>query len=244
MCRLMAYASIEDTTLPTLLGEKLAGFRELSRIHKDSWGISWNSAGDTKTIRRVESASDSSDFSRILSESPASAGLLHLREASRGISICEENAHPFSLDGISFIHNGTIFPHDALLEVIPDELMESRVGSTDSELFFLHAINNIRKSNLIDGVKNTINDLRSNYQYSGINSIFLNSDYLVVVCEFNEADDHNVKTPGYYELRFQGDESSLVVASSGWEQSGWELIPNHHMLVVDRKTLYKRILPL
>ena len=103
------------------------------------------------------------------------------------------------------------------------------------------AVDQVRRSNLIEGVKSTIRELRDNFKYSGINSMFLDGRNLMVVCEFNEDDEHNQKTPGYYELRFRADSEHLIVASSGWGQDGWRLIPNHHALIVNRKTLEFRV---
>jgi hypothetical protein len=36
----------------------------------------------------------------------------------------------------------------------------------------------------------------------------------------------------------------VVVASTGWPQDGWDLLPNRHLLVVDRTTLHREIRPL
>ncbi len=241
MCRLMGYVASKEVTFTELLGSELESFRALSSKHKDSWGISANSFGNLRTTKFVESAIESVAFPAIIAEHRANGALLHLREASKGISVTPDNAHPFAMDDLSFIHNGTIFPHDALLGSIPEELMEHRKGSTDSELFFLMAVDRVRRSNLIEGVKSTIRELRDNFKYSGINSMFLDGRNLMVVCEFNEDDEHSQKTPGYYELRFRADSEHLIVASSGWGQDGWILIPNHHALIVDRKTLEFRV---
>ena len=241
MCRLMGYVASKEVTFAELLGSKLESFRALSSKHKDSWGISTNSSGNLRTAKFVESAIGSVTFPEVIAEHRSSGALLHLREASKGISVSPDNAHPFAMNDLAFIHNGTIFPHDALLGSIPGELLAQRKGSTDSELFFLLALDRVRRSSLIEGVKDTIRELRSNFKYSGINSMFLDDRHLMVVSEFNEDDEHNQKTPGYYELRFRADSEHLIVASSGWGQDGWILIPNHHALIVDRKTLGFRL---
>jgi len=38
----------------------------------------------------------------------------------------------------------------------------------------------------------------------------------------------------YYHLKYTKATGGVVVASSGWNQAGWEEIPNGSVLVVDR----------
>ena len=38
----------------------------------------------------------------------------------------------------------------------------------------------------------------------------------------------------YYHLKYTKDKAEVVVASYGWNQDGWEEIPNGSVLVVDR----------
>jgi predicted glutamine amidotransferase len=41
-------------------------------------------------------------------------------------------------------------------------------------------------------------------------------------------------SPDYYHLKYTTHDGQVVVASSGWNQEGWEEIPNGSVLVVDR----------
>ncbi|NCZ71893.1 MAG: hypothetical protein EBY10_00190 [Actinobacteria bacterium] len=45
----------------------------------------------------------------------------------------------------------------------------------------------------------------------------------------------------YYELRYRIDENGVAVASSGWDQSGWTLMENHSILIIDRHDLTHQI---
>ena len=38
----------------------------------------------------------------------------------------------------------------------------------------------------------------------------------------------------YYHLKFTEENGQVVVASSGWNQDGWEEIPNGSVLMVDK----------
>ena len=48
----------------------------------------------------------------------------------------------------------------------------------------------------------------------------------------------------YLDLRYRVTPEAVVVASTGWPQDGWDLLPNRHLLVVDRTTLHREIRPL
>jgi len=41
-------------------------------------------------------------------------------------------------------------------------------------------------------------------------------------------------SPDYYHLKYTTHNGKVVVASSGWNQEGWQEIPNGSVLVVER----------
>ena len=43
---------------------------------------------------------------------------------------------------------------------------------------------------------------------------------------------------GYFHLAYLATPDAVVVASSGWPQPGWAMLPNNTVLVVDRITLH------
>ena len=75
MCRLMAYSSKNQTTLPDFMGEAFQQFVELSKVHHDSWGLALVDQGSARLTKKAETAATSSDFSETLSASPATGGL-------------------------------------------------------------------------------------------------------------------------------------------------------------------------
>ena len=54
---------------------------------------------------------------------------------------------------------------------------------------------------------------------------------LVTGCSTTES---NKDQTDYYHLKYTKQSGQVVVASSGWDQAGWEEIPNGSLLVVDR----------
>jgi hypothetical protein len=72
----------------------------------------------------------------------------------------------------------------------------------------------------------------------------MNEDYYVVIAEYDLMEIPAIFTEDYYELKFKKSQDSVIVGSSGWNQDGWEVLPNHHLLVVNRKTLNVEIIKL
>jgi predicted glutamine amidotransferase len=244
MCRLLAYSAREKTTLPSFIGKDFSKFLELSNVHHDSWGLAIDDGTQTELLKAAETAINSQTFSDEVNSRSGTGALLHFRWASPGLPVSDENAHPFTHDDISFIHNGALSPYDALQDLVSAELLEQRTGQTDTELFFLYLLTEIRKSDFLTGVLNVINNVKTNFDYSSINSMIMNPDYLVVVSEHNPDNKPTWADEYYYELRYRSDENGFAVASSGWPQEGWSLIPNHRILIIDRKTSQIQVIDL
>lgn len=237
MCRLLGFASSTPASVQNFAGSDFADFVKLSEFHKDSWGLALVDAQGAVLEKRVESAAGSSVFNEALTNRRATGGLLHFRWASPGLGITDENAHPFIHEDIAFIHNGSFKPYDALISEIPKDLLELRRGTGDSELFFLMSLAQIKREGFVAGILTAVRKIMEKYSYSSINSMFLNSDFLIVIAEHHPENKPDWAEASYYELKYRLDRSGCLVSSSGWNQSGWIDIPNHHALIVDRKTL-------
>ena len=237
MCRLLAFSAIEATTIPAFVGPNIAEFIELSNIHHDAWGLAIDNGVGTNLVKTAETASKSETFAEMIGVQAGIGGLLHFRWASPGLPVTDQNAHPFSYKEISFIHNGALSPYDTLQSLVSSDFLEIRKGQTDSELFFLYLLTEIEKDDFLSGVTRAIKNIKENFKYSSINSMIMNPDYLVVISEHDPENKPSWADAIYYELRYRLDQSGFTVASSGWPQEGWELIPNHQILVFNRKTL-------
>ena len=234
MCRLLGYVAQEERSIPQFVGPSFNEFLKLSEVHRDGWGIARNDGRATTLMKAAETANSSSNFATAIEDKSKSA-LLHFRWATPGLGIEESNSHPFSQDDISFIHNGSIKPYDALLGHIPADLLRLRTGTTDSELFFLFTLSKIKSLGVIEGVRESIAEIKSQFTFSSLNAMVLAPHYLIVVCENNPENRPDWATDEYYQLRYRRDENGIVVASSGWDQSEWEAIPNHSIAAFSRK---------
>jgi predicted glutamine amidotransferase len=101
----MGFTSKIDTSLSEIAGSHFAEFAALADRHKDGWGI----ATDSTLVKEISPANQSSTFSEaVIAEEKAA--LLHFRLATNGFPVDQNNSHPFTRNGISFIHNGAITP--------------------------------------------------------------------------------------------------------------------------------------
>lgn len=241
MCRLLGYVADNKTNFPKLLDKNFPEFIELSSVHGDGWGIA---ADNLPMVREVNSAAKSEKFSHTISQFESTGALLHFRWATPGLAIKEENTHPFTHNGFSFIHNGSLTEVHALDSLIDPRYLEVIQGDADSERFFYYLLTQIDQHGFMDGVKSGIEYMRKYINYSSINCMMMNSETYIVVAEHNPERIPPIFTSDYYELRYKQTLHEVIVGSSGWNQSGWELIPNHSMLVINRNTLSCEVISL
>ena len=241
MCRLLGYVSDNKTNFTKLLKEDFPEFVQLSNIHGDGWGIA---ADNSPMVREVNTAATSERFPQAMDQLSSQGALLHFRWATPGLSIKEENTHPFTHKGFSFIHNGSLKEVNALDSLIDPRYFNEIKGDADSERFFYFLLTEIDKNGFVDGVKSGIEKMRKSVNYSSINCMIMNADTYIVVAEHNPERIPPIFNADYYELRYKKTSHEVIVGSSGWNQNGWELIPNHAMLVIDRKSLECEIHPL
>lgn len=242
----MGYVSDEKTTFENVVGSNFREFVALSSRHCDGWGIaSINHADHVATLARApETAVTSENFKKALAKSSADGSLLHLRWATKGLPVSQDNTHPFVYKEFSFIHNGAINPPSAMNSFIDTGYKPFILGDTDSENYFYYLLSSIDEHGLLEGIKIAVNRIRENIDYSSINAMIMNEDFFVVICEYLPARRPEWAPDDYYELKYKVDEGAVLVASTGWEQSGWQLLPNHHILLIDRTNLEVVVLPL
>lgn len=244
MCRLLGYAATAETTFAEIVGEGFENFVAMSDEHKDGWGItSIDKSGAVKRTVDLERAVVSSTFIDV-KDQLADSGLLHLRLASKGLSVDIKNNHPFVDGTYSFMHNGTIRPASAVEAFIDPEFANRAQGSTDSERYFYVILSEIKKHGLVAGFRSAVTKISDNCEFSSINSMLLTPDYLIAACEYNESDQSEWTVNSHYELRYRHDNNGVVISSTGWGHDDWSVLANHQVLVVNRQSLNTEILPL
>ena len=237
MCRLLGFSSKNSSSIPQLLGQDLDNFIALSEIHCDGWGYSHveHASHHAEKFREPIPAIDSTHLTEQIS-APTDGALLHFRWASKGLDVKESNTHPFTYKDITFIHNGSFKPFDVLKPYISDEYLARAEGDTDSELYFLYLLTEIKKHGFLPGIKSALTFIKDNIDHSSANMMIMNKDFFVTAARYNQdrIPDLFKKDVDYYELRYKEVDGAVLVASSGWNQEGWTQLTNDSLLIVDR----------
>jgi predicted glutamine amidotransferase len=260
MCRLLAYASVNDRAVADLLGaEGTESLKELSLLHGDGWGIAWSAPATTTgdgapdgalgVWRSTKRLAQDEEFDRLASTALGRSGLVHLRWASPGLPVREENTHPFLAQGWAFAHNGAIPHADRLDALLEPELAKSRRGDTDSERYFLHLLGRIAKTGgVVPGVRSAVGDIRERCGQGSLNAVLLSATTLVVVQGrfgtpsprehlLAAVGSREALPPGheeeYYDLRYRYEQGALVIGSTGLVGEGWTELPEDSVLVAD-----------
>jgi predicted glutamine amidotransferase len=233
MCRLLGFTSTERKSFYDVVGSDFDAFVELSAVHKDGWGIGY----EGEIVKDINPAKESTLLSQTSQSLETNGALLHLRQASKGISVDINNNHPFTHGAITFMHNGTIRPGNTAEQFISDKYKSLIQGTTDSERYFYALISMVDEFGLVEGVRKTVNSIRAIADYSSLNIMVQTPDTLIAVCEFNPENKTEWSSEDHYELRFKKEGSDVIIASTGWGNSDWQHLDNHQMLVVDRSTL-------
>ena len=238
MCRLMGYVSPNKTSFPAIVGDYFSDFVALSSVHCDGWGLSTidQSGSDIVLNRKVEAAAESSTFDATVAKNIADGALLHLRWATKGLSISENNTHPFMYEDYSFIHNGSIFPPDAVAQFIDPKFNSLIVGETDSEHYFYLVMTEVEKLGLVAGVKSALAIIKEHGDTTSLNCMLMNRDYFLTVSEHDTARKPDWAPDDYYEIKYLPTPEGVLFASSGWNQPGWTTLDNHHAALVNRSS--------
>jgi predicted glutamine amidotransferase len=240
MCRLLAFTSLERKSFYDVVGADFDKFVALSAEHKDGWGM----AHDGNILKDLKAAVESPELNQSASTVMTDGALLHLRLASKGITINIDNNHPFTHGSITFMHNGTIRPGNTAEQFIDEKYKGFIQGTTDSERYFYAVLSAIDKHGLVEGVRTTVNSIRAIADYTALNIMVQTPETLIAVCEFNDSNKSEWSSEDHYELRFTKRGNDIVVASTGWGNGDWNHLDNHQMLIVDRSTLEYSIQPL
>ena len=246
MCRLLGYVATQERTFADVVGEGFENFVELSKEHKHGWGISACSTDTRKTelVRDLTLAAESEKFADSANNLKSDGALLHLRLASKGLTVDLSNNHPFVFGDYSFMHNGTIKSIDSVQKYVDPLYLDKFVSTTDSERYFYTILSCIDELGLIAGVRKAVKTISANCDFTSINSMLLTPDTFIAVCEFNEADSTEWTVDSHYELRYSVEDGVIKVASTGWGKDHWTRLTNHSILVVNRSDLTFEVLPL
>jgi predicted glutamine amidotransferase len=246
MCRLLGYVTRTPVALAELLGEEdLFEFTELSCKHGDGWGVAWATDTGVEVVKAPDAARMSSAFGRHVYEHVGDLGIVHLRWATLGLEVALENTHPFTDGTVAFAHNGSIDSSESLDALIPANLQRLRMGSTDSERYFLAVLAEVMRGNrrypngqgtLAASVAATVERIAASHVFTSLNAMIATPDELIAVCCYDPVAEEKEEEPDYYHLGYRVTPGAVIVSSSGWGAE-WSSLENGQILVVQRDTL-------
>lgn len=111
-------------------------------LNGDGFGVGWYAPGDGEpaVFRSLSPAWNNRNLLDLARAVESGCILAHVRAATPGFGVMEQNCHPFVSGRYSFMHNGDVGGfrriRRALLESLSDEAFDSLVGTTDSEHLF------------------------------------------------------------------------------------------------------------
>lgn len=266
MCRLLAYVAPAPTCINEVIGDgQCETFQRMGRLHDDGWGSMW--IGETgarpRLVRERDAASAFGDvrLAHALREPLSRARTFHLRLATGALPVRLENTHPFVVDGIGLAHNGSFLPTELVRDLLEPEFAAAVEGDTDSELYLALVRQHAASApTLPDAVRSAVATLRALYPTASLNAVVMDARQMIVVHASTTAAvpyehfdasglrpaelpaDHN---ESYYRLgMLRTPQGALAFSSSGLDRSGWLMLPDETVTVVDVATMQVRVQPL
>ncbi len=263
MCRIFGYASATPTCPVEQLGiDDFEEFTALTRVHSDGWGMAWKDpeTGNIRVKRSPKRADSDPEYSDLTARPLGAAGFMHLRWATGGLAVAEENTHPFLDDNMAFAHNGHIEPIGQLEPLLTPDSKARLRGTTDSERYFQLIRQSIEEAgNERAGVTNALQKLMQLFPNASLNAVLLTSTQLFAIHVNSRADSpqeqlralfespdavprrHNNE---YYAMDYQLSRASFKVMSSGLSRQGWTPARPDAAVAIDLETRHRERLDL
>ena len=236
MCRLFSWSSGHELSLEQVLGEDIKLLTDLSTLHQDGWGGALNHNGRIDVVRDVSAAHESSAFSDLVQTGIARSGMVHLRWATSSYAVCLENTHPFADSQFAFEHNGGFNNADALIPLIDEDLLAERIGTVDSELYYLYLRTLLRTMDMVSAYRTLIPFMEENTGYTSLNAMILTPTHLYVVAAYADARRPGDVDDDYYHLSYDNSGDLFTAWSSGVRSIDGTSLPNNHMLSLELAT--------
>lgn len=174
MCRIFGFRSIFENRVHSSLINAENALVNLSRKHKDGWGVAYYLDDIPHLIKSSEQAFEDHIFEKVSGVVTSKSVIAHIRYATAGSSSIL-NSHPFQYGKWTFAHNGNIKNYETykskLMSLVHLDHQKYILGNTDSEIIFHIILTDLKKnllyntvasaSSLIDSIKNSLSKICS-----------------------------------------------------------------------------------
>jgi predicted glutamine amidotransferase len=179
MCRFLAYrgepvflSSLVYAPAHSLVHQSLYAQEAKTGTNGDGFGLGWyGERSEPGVFREIRPAWSDENLRSLCQQVRSGLFFAHVR-ASTGTASTRANCHPFVHGRYLFMHNGQIGGYARLKRrveaMIPDDLYESRLGTTDSEALFLAALASGLDRDPLGAMARTLGAVRSMMTADGI----------------------------------------------------------------------------
>jgi len=242
MCRWIAYRG-EPTALEryvtspahSLVEQSMRALESTAATNGDGFGLGWYAdLPDPGVYREVRPAWSDDNLRNLCRHIRSHLFFAHVR-ATTGTAVTRPNCHPFVSGNWMFMHNGVIGDWSQIRRpveaMIPDELYQTRLGTTDSEAVFL-AIMGAGGADDPVGATTRVLDVLTDLVNSGAQRDPLRFTSALTdgkdLYAFRYAVNDNANTLYY---RAAGDEVVIVSEPLDKDRSIWTPVPANHVLI-------------
>ncbi|MCG8494256.1 MAG: class II glutamine amidotransferase [Sneathiellales bacterium] len=246
MCRWLAYIGpprvIEDLVYEgdhSLSAQAMNSNKAKLGVHGDGGGLGWYSRSPEPGLYRNPGPAWSDPNLRELTRHVESHIFFAHVRASTGAPNVFVNCHPFRDGKWLFMHNGQIggFPYlkRGLHELLSHESYHALEGSTDSELLFQLMITNGLKTDPVQALRSTVQQVENTRKSNDITEAFratfaiTNGESLWALRWSSDE-----LAPSLFQM---GEENSALVVSEPLDEdiSNWKEIPPNSLLFFERQ---------
>ena len=256
MCRWLAYGGpllpLQELLFKprnSLIRQSIAATRSIVPTNGDGFGVGWYGEQSTPGIFRDTLPAWNDANLRSLAEQISSRLFFAHVRASTGTSTSRENCHPFRRGKFLFMHNGAIGGFHrirrAIERLIPDDIYHDRIGTTDSEAFFLLACANGLESDVAGALKRTVIQVLGVMEDAKVVEPFhmasaISDGQSIYALRYS----NDARSPSLYyatgsaieirdaDVHFAPGEAAVLVLSEPLDEAkeGWIEIPEAHIL--------------
>ena len=172
MCRFLAYSgepvfmsSLVSAPAHSLVHQSLHATEAKTGTNGDGFGLGWYSErAEPGLYREIRPAWSDENLRSLCDQVRSRVFFAHVR-ASTGTASTRANCHPFAHRRFLFMHNGQIGGYARIKRrieaMIPDDLYDARLGTTDSEAIFLAALGQGLETDPVGAMARTLRTVRA-----------------------------------------------------------------------------------
>lgn len=254
MCRLAAYIweeiLLEDILIKpehSILDQSKHSTQREDPLNGDGFWIAWYKKeiqSHSAIFKDITPAWNNKNLKSLCSIISTHACLVHIRDASEAMPVIFPNAHPFSFEDFSMVHNGHIPQFSKIKKDIVNILDEKYFlliqWNTDSEHFFALFLQNYFQNTQLDinntaqALKKTIHDIEKLLKKHEINNelmlnvVISNWEYLV------GSRFHSKWILGLNSLYYKKEENNILLSSEPLDNNkNWTQIPEDTIIIAN-----------